>query len=114
MKTLKACKFISSDAITPFLEWVKEMAPLYPEIHCIKLFGSFAREEATDISDIDLAVSVSNTTSWGSIAEKIKSNKITLKKIDVVCFEKASEKLKKKIDKEGIPIYENKDNSAKS
>lgn len=114
MKALKACKPVPSDTLSPFLEWVKKMAFSHPEIHRIILFGSFARGEATDVSDIDLAVSLSNPTSWSSIAEKMKHNKITLRKIDVIFFEKVSEKLKKKILKEGIILYENKNGSAKS
>lgn len=34
---------------------VVQVAPLYP-VHCIELFGSFAKEENTENSDVDLLV----------------------------------------------------------
>ena len=98
--------FVSINKISHFLTWLKKMPTFHSEIQHIILFGSFARGDATDISDIDLAISLTNATPWSTIAEKIRENKLTLKKIDLICLEKISEKFKKKILKEGITIYE--------
>lgn len=100
--------------ISDFLDSVKNLAKLHSEIKNITLFGSFARGDASQISDIDLAFSLADSSKWGFIAQKIREHAKTLRKLDLVCFEKISGKFKQKILDEGIIIYEQSQSKTKS
>ena len=76
----------------------------YRLIEKIILFGSRARGTAKKTSDIDIAVvsdhSISGLQDY--LEEKLK----TLLKIDVIDYKKASPKIRKEIETEGIILYE--------
>ena len=80
-----------------------------PKIQTIWLFGSRARKDHNEKSDIDLAISCSNASEndWLEINEIIE-NADTLLKIDIINFDKLkqSSPLKESILKQGIKIYE--------
>lgn len=74
------------------------------DIEKVILFGSRARGNHTERSDIDLAVSGGNFEGfyWG-----IKENVNSLLSIDTVNIDSdISDELKKEIEKDGIVIYE--------
>lgn len=100
--------------ISDFLDWLKKYAPKYPEIQKIFLFGSFARGDASAVSDIDLAFSLSNISEWGVVAHEIRDDARTLRKLDMVCLGKISEDFRKKILDEGLVIYDRHKNHTKS
>lgn len=86
----------------------KELESL-PLVHCIWLFGSRARGNAEERSDIDLAISCPLATdkNWLEILEIIE-NAETLLKIDCVRFDKLppTSLLRINIQQEGIVLYE--------
>ncbi len=73
----------------------------------IILFGSRARGDAGDRSDIDLAIETQKTSSWtwSKFVLDLKEQNQTLLPIDVVRLEKAKPSLKRMIEKEGIFLY---------
>lgn len=92
--------------INPFIEWLRIFSKKYPEIEKIILYGSFARGDATDGSDIDLAFVMSDPKRWPQVAQIIHENAQTLRGLDLICFQNASDKLKQKIRQEGVIIFE--------
>jgi uncharacterized protein len=81
----------------------------------IILFGSRARGDAENRSDIDIAIVAPNITEldWLKILERI-DNLETLLKIDVVSFPNASKELQNEILREGKIIYERHKNTKNS
>lgn len=114
LKTSKHHTNVSLKEILDFITWLKKIALQYPEIRQVFLFGSFARGDASTTSDIDLAFSLSDSSKWSVIAQDIRETAKTLKKLDLVCFEKISGDFRKKVLKEGSVIYENREGATKS
>lgn len=92
--------------ISEFLNWLKKMSRANKEIEKIILFGSFARGDASQVSDIDLSISLKDVSQWSTFAQQLREGAPVLRKLDLVCFEKTSDRLRKKILIEGIVIYE--------
>jgi len=95
-----------------FLQWLKTYALNKSSIYRIVLYGSFARGEATQGSDIDLAFELSDVDQWSTILMYIQENAHTLRGLDLVCLKNASDNLKEKIQKEGVVIFERPKNKA--
>ncbi len=75
----------------------------------IILFGSFARGDAVNRSDIDLAIEIENNLSesdWLIFLHRISEKKFTLRKMDILRLDKTSPEMRKAIKKEGIILYE--------
>lgn len=77
-------------------------------IRSVTLFGSYARCDARDGSDIDLRIEIDPTMTFGlfalsSFAEEIKE--ATGKKVDVVSSEQLREDIARAIEKEGVVLY---------
>lgn len=74
------------------------------------LFGSFARNEESDESDIDILVEIDYKNNKVSLLDffgwKLDLEKITLKNIDLVASDGISKYIKPIIDKEKVLIYE--------
>lgn len=81
----------------------------YPKIQKVYLFGSHARNEATEQSDIDLAVSglPFHDPEWQLFRDELE-NISTLRMIDCHNLEMESDQFKQKILEEGIILYEHK------
>ena len=80
-----------------------------PEIERVTLFGSYARDEATAQSDVDLRVEFAEGAVLGLFAMSGLAGKLetTLgKQIDIVTVEKLEDDLADSIAREGIVIYE--------
>lgn len=85
------------------LEEIKSFAKQY-ELSKVILFGSRARGDQKERSDIDLAVSGGNITGF-SLA--VDENTNTLLKIDIVNLDASvQEELLQSIEREGVMIYE--------
>ena len=72
------------------------------------LFGSFARGDATQVSDIDIALQTKVDIDE-KVMRKIREelHKIrTLRKIDCLYLNRASPALRKTVHKEGVLVYE--------
>lgn len=102
------------EQITEFLKWLKGQAERHPEVCRVYLFGSFARGDATGISDIDVAFSILDMTKWSLLVHELREHAPILRTLDLVCLEKISEPFRKKILKEGKLIYERPKSKAKS
>ena len=82
---------------------IKDYAGLY-ELKKVILFGSRARGDYKERSDIDLAVTGGNVAAF-SIA--VDENTSTLLKFDIVDLDvSVQEELSQSIEREGIVIYE--------
>ena len=90
-------------------EW-RRFAHQHEEIKSITLFGSRARGDNDMRSDIDIAVSAPKASQkqWLEAFFYFRDKANTLLPIDVVKLEEAPKKLKTKINKEGISLYERK------
>lgn len=86
---------------------IKALATTFSSIEKIILFGSRARGDNAERSDIDIAIVAPTIkpAQWLELLEKI-DNLNTLLEIDVVNFDEVDEKLKSKIRLEGKVIYE--------
>jgi predicted nucleotidyltransferase len=80
-----------------------------PEVLRVILFGSRARGDSGERSDVDLAVEAPNASQrqWLDIAAQLEEAD-TLLKIDLVRWEQASAALKERILAEGKILYEHK------
>jgi predicted nucleotidyltransferase len=74
----------------------------------IVLFGSRARGDARERSDIDLAVFGPNITSreWQLILDYVEEEARTLLSVDLLRFENTPSDIRKSIEKEGVILYE--------
>lgn len=78
-----------------------------PEVERVILFGSRARGDAEERSDIDLAIAAPHATQrqWLDLVFLLEEAE-TLLMIDVVRLEEAPDALKERILSEGIVLYE--------
>jgi len=99
-------------SITPedITEVAIQLAPGYPAIERILLFGSFARGEATSASDVDLRFELSDEQAFSlfDLARfKKECEKRTGREADIITAKEIKNpRLKKAIEQEGILIYE--------
>jgi predicted nucleotidyltransferase len=79
----------------------------FPAVREVRVFGSRATGHARRASDLDLAISAPDATTaeWSDICEALE-NAPLIYELDVVRLERAtSERLKEKVEREGIAIY---------
>jgi predicted nucleotidyltransferase len=79
----------------------------FPAVREVRVFGSRATERARRASDLDLAIFAPDATpaEWADLCEALE-NAPLIYELDVVRPEQAtSERLKEKIEREGIAIY---------
>lgn len=90
-------------------QW-RDFFPKHKEIKSVVLFGSRARGDATERSDIDIAVSAPHLRhhKWANIRYTLREESPTLLNVDVVRWEKAPLRLKRQIQKNGKLLYERK------
>jgi predicted nucleotidyltransferase len=83
-----------------------------PEVQRVLLFGSRARGDAEERSDIDIAIEAPDIspTSWVKLVIEMEDHINTLLPMDVVRFEEASTELKGNILREGKVLYERAQN----
>ncbi len=90
------------------IEKITEVASKYDDIEVIKLFGSYARGDSDEKSDVDLAV-FSNKEVFDrgiDFVFDIESHANNLKKYDIIFVDKSiDDEMRQDIEKEGIIIY---------
>ena len=79
----------------------------WPTVESIRLFGSRARGDHRERSDIDLAVSAPAATAreWDAVVEWLQDRSLTLLCTDVVRLDRAGSKLRARVAQEGVVIY---------
>lgn len=79
-----------------------------PEVQKVILFGSRARGDFDDRSDIDLAIEAPSMEqkNWLALTFELEENLDTLLSIDLVRLDQASQELEERINKEGEVLYE--------
>ena len=85
-----------------------EYLAAYSHVQKVILFGSRARGDEEERSDIDIAVEGSDITrrEWLEMQEYMDEEAPTLLSIDLVRLESISHKLKENIEREGVVLYE--------
>ncbi len=96
------------DQVPDFLGSIIDRAIESLEVHRIWIFGSRARGDAHKLSDYDLAFEfpMDKMSQWGAFVQEALDKSQTLLPIDLVNYALASETLQKKIQVEGIILYE--------
>ena len=91
----------------PIIQQIADELGRIPSVENVILFGSRARGNNWERSDIDLAV-ICPDASWSDWAKMtdVIDEAPTLLKIDLVRFHDASESLQEEILLEGVPVYE--------
>ncbi len=92
----------------PVLDTIKDHLASLPEVERIVLYGSRARGDNGPRSDIDLAVECSDAgeAPWSEIWAYLEYDAPTLLSIDLTRLNKAPEELRKRIERDGITLYE--------
>ncbi len=89
------------------LETLTAVFRRFPHVECVTLFGSRATGTARRASDIDLAMFAPDATDeeWFAFCEAIDEAPVIFE-LDVLRLDAvSSERLREKIDREGVPIY---------
>lgn len=99
-----------------FSECVVELLLLFqnhPSVNRVILFGSRARRDHEDRSDIDLAVDAPqmDILAWDRLCFAVAENTKTLLPVDLIWLQQASVGLAERIQDEGVVLFERKDES---
>ena len=103
--------FLSKSDISELLE--KIVGEISKDLHPRKiiLFGSFARGDAVQRSDIDLAIDLGgpfDDMDWLNFLHQFSEKNLTLRKIEILRMDKVSKDIKESIEQEGVTLYESK------
>ena len=90
-----------------------------PEVLCIYIFGSVAKEKEHLYSDIDIAALYDNSVlpseyTENQVALSVELSQLLNKNVDVVILNRASPYLKFQIIREGFRVYESKNRKDRS
>lgn len=90
-------------------QWI---ADRYPTVDKIWIYGSRARGDHRERSDIDLAISMKpgNSLTFGELLNDVEEKVPTLLEIDLIDYDEVIGDLKKNIDAEKVLIYERRQN----
>jgi predicted nucleotidyltransferase len=80
----------------------------YPHVEKVVLFGSRARGDQRERSDIDIAVIGPEMTDeeWTDIWTYVDEEAPTLLCVDLVRWKEASDEIRRSIEREGVVLYE--------
>ncbi len=100
--------FRGSDLVIPVIHHIAQRLSQFPSVEAVILFGSRARGDHWERSDIDLAVVCPEATAveWSRLIEAAEEAP-TLLRIDLVRFDAAWPELRQEIGAEGIMLYDN-------
>ena len=92
----------------PVIDNIVERIKRNPRVEKIILFGSRARGDERERSDIDLAVVAPELTQgeWSELWTYVDEEAPTLLKIDLVLWREASGQIQESIAREGVILYE--------
>lgn len=93
--------------MTDIINTIIETLSAFPSIEQVILFGSRARDDYQERSDIDIAINCPSATEQDWITMWDTINQLdTLLQIDLVRFDSASDELRAKIIKQGKVLFE--------
>lgn len=95
-------------AISTIVDQVRNIAVQYPTVRRVLLFGSRARHDFENRSDLDFAIDAPEMSGkdWLALVDEIESID-TLIEMDVVRYDRASDEFKEQLKKDGVvTIYE--------
>jgi len=96
---------MTREDILNYLSTNKERFKKLYSVNKIGIFGSYARNEATSNSDIDIVVDLNKTTMFGLVAIKEDIETYFKTHVDIVELrERMNTLLRKRIDKEAIYV----------
>ncbi|WAH36814.1 nucleotidyltransferase family protein [Alicyclobacillus dauci] len=95
---------------------IESLVPLFfvfPEVRRVILFGSRAREDHEERSDIDLAVDAPgmDILKWDEVCTYITENSNTLLPIDLIWLQRTTDQLASRIQTEGVVVFERENES---
>lgn len=95
---------------------VAALLPLFqvvPDLDRVLLFGSRARGDHQERSDIDLAVDAPNMDilTWDKLCQNITDNSQTLLSVDLIWLQQTPARLRNRIHREGVIVFEREDES---
>lgn len=95
-------------------DYLAALLPLFqvlPDVQRVILFGSRVRGDHQERSDIDLAVDAPDMDilEWDKLCFSITDNSKTLLPIDLIWLQHASAELAKRIQREGVVVFERED-----
>ncbi len=92
----------------PVLSFVAKSAKQRSWIRCVWLFGSRSKAKHSQTSDYDLAFEVdeSENLPWGEFCLELREKNPSLNQLDLLRFDIIEKDFSKRIQKEGIKIYE--------
>lgn len=103
-----------SEAVSfDYLVALLSLFQVFPDVHRVILFGSRSRGDHQERSDIDLAVDAPDmdVMTWDRLCLSITDNSNTLLPIDLIWLQQAPAGLAKRIQGEGVVVFERKDES---
>ena len=97
---------MTKEEILAYLKTQKERFQKLYSVNKIGVFGSYARDEATKDSDIDIVVDLNKTTMFGLVAIKEDIEEYFHTKVDIVQLrDRMNTLLKQRIEKEAIYVW---------
>ena len=94
----------------PVLGTIQKVAPRFPKIEKVALFGSRARGDHRETSDYDIVVDGKDLGhgEFSKFSTLLEEEAETLHQLDIVFYKEASPELKKSIDREQKVIWQRK------
>lgn len=92
------------------IELIRKASQSFLSIKKVYVFGSHARNTASNVSDYDIGVEWKQMKGelWGAFAQALRESNPTLNSLDIVRMDECSDELKERILSEGRAIYERK------
>ena len=92
----------------PAIDQIAARLSMYAHVQRVLLFGSRARGDNRERSDIDIAVEGPDITEseWTVIWTWVDEEAPTLLPVDLVRMEELSEKVRAQIEQEGVVLYD--------
>ncbi len=96
------------------VQQLESIVSSFPEVRKVILFGSRARGDAEERSDIDLAVEAQglSQTGWLQLVDQLE-NLDTLLSVDIINLPEAAQTLRERILSEGKVVFEQSEKQAK-
>jgi len=102
---MNLAKKIKNKKIIPILEEAIELIKITKSVKQIVLFGSWARGDFEENSDIDLAIfGKISISEFATLKERLETIR-TLRKIDLVIYDDVDKDMKNSIDNEKVELY---------